>query len=143
MLQNEWEPVREPLSSVSHLASTLSDHLHALLLDDVVLVWVQGRYGFRVIGKRVGDSIANTDQNRGNTGEETSRGECSCNLSMAQIYILFEVCYCFRTEGFLAGPISTRPPHRCNAIYEDPCISYGVEKASKRSEYNSVHSTHP
>ena len=58
---------------------------------------------------------------------------------MAQIYIIY---YYFRKEGFLPGPISTRPPHRSNAIYEDPRISYGVEKASKRSEYNFVHSTH-
>ena len=80
---------------------------------------------------------------RGSTGEETSQGECNCNLSVAQNYILFEVSYYMRTEALLLEPISTRPPYRSDAIYENICISYAVDKASKRSEYNSLHFSHP
>ena len=63
------------MSSVSHLASALSDHLHALLLDDVVLVWVQSRRGFRIIGKRVGNSISYIDRKlkKHRKGDSTGR----------------------------------------------------------------------
>ena len=46
---------------------------------------------------------------------------------MAQIHILFEVRYDFGMEAFLPGAIFARPPLRSNAIYEDVCISYGVD----------------
>lgn len=62
---------------------------------------------------------------------------------MAQIHIQFEVFFYFGTEAFLPEAIFTRPPLRSNATYEDVCVSYGVDWASKRSEYHSVHSSHP
>lgn len=46
---------------------------------------------------------------------------------MAQIHILFEVLYYLVTEAFLSGAIFARPPLRSNAIYEDVCISEGVD----------------
>ncbi len=67
------------------------------------------------------------DRESRNTAEETSQRGCSCNLSMAQIHILFEVLYYLVTEAFLSGAIFARPPLRSNAIYEDVCISEGVD----------------
>ena len=48
-----------------------------------------------------------------------------------------------RTEALLLEPISTRPPYLSSANYENICISFAVDKASKRIEYSSLHSSHP
>lgn len=46
------------MSNISLSASTYFDHLHPLLCEDVVLVWILVGHKFRVIGERVGNSSA-------------------------------------------------------------------------------------